>query len=58
MDAEKPTLMREILRIGHPWMLLAAIVFYALGGGIVVYLGGSLRWMFTSSASWRCSPCC
>lgn len=43
MDAEKPTLTRELLRIIHPWILLASVLTYALGGGIAVYLGGSLR---------------
>jgi 1,4-dihydroxy-2-naphthoate octaprenyltransferase len=43
MDAEKTTLTREILRISHPWVLLASILCYALGAGLEVYLGGTLR---------------
>jgi 1,4-dihydroxy-2-naphthoate octaprenyltransferase len=43
MDAEKPTLTREIWRISHPWILFASILCYALGGGLEVYLGGTLR---------------
>jgi 1,4-dihydroxy-2-naphthoate octaprenyltransferase len=43
MDAEKPTLASEIWRISHPWVLFASILCYALGGGLEVYLGGTLR---------------
>lgn len=43
MQTEQPTLAREIARISHPWILLSSILFYTLGGGIAIYLGGSLR---------------
>jgi 1,4-dihydroxy-2-naphthoate octaprenyltransferase len=44
VDEDKPTLSREIIRISHPIILLASVLFYALGGGIVFYIHGSLRW--------------
>jgi 1,4-dihydroxy-2-naphthoate octaprenyltransferase len=44
VDEVKPTLTQEIVRISHPWILLASVLFYALGGGIVFYLHGTVRW--------------
>jgi 1,4-dihydroxy-2-naphthoate octaprenyltransferase len=44
MEPKKPTLTSEILRISHPWILLASILFYALGGGVEIYQSGSVRW--------------
>ena len=43
MDPEKPVLSREIGRIAHPWVLLAVVLLYALGGGLALYLGNPLR---------------
>ena len=34
-----------IYRYSRPWSLLAGILMYALGGGIVNYLGGSINWV-------------
>lgn len=39
-----PSFSSQLLRIAHPWMLLAGVLFYALGGGIAHYLGISLNW--------------
>ena len=44
MEPVKPTLGREIIRISHPWILLASILLYALGAGIAKYLGSLIRW--------------
>jgi 1,4-dihydroxy-2-naphthoate octaprenyltransferase len=44
MEPVKPTLAREILRISHPWVLLVSFLLYAMGAGIAVYLGSSVRW--------------
>lgn len=35
---------RELLRIAHPWALLACILTYSLGAGIAKYLGIAIRW--------------
>lgn len=44
MEPVKPTLASEILRISHPWVLLVSFLLYAMGAGIAVYLGSSIRW--------------
>ena len=44
MDQTPPSPSREIVRIAHPWLLLASILTYALGAGIANYLGISIRW--------------
>ena len=43
MDAEKPSLTREILRISHPWVLLASSCVTRWAAGSRYYLGGTLR---------------
>ena len=44
MEPAKPGLSSEIARIAHPWVLLASLLFYALGAGISDYLGHNLNW--------------
>lgn len=44
MNSGKPSLVAEIYRIAHVEILLAAVLLYALGGGIAFYLGSSIRW--------------
>ena len=44
MDHTPPSPSREILRIAHPWLLLASILTYLLGAGIANYLGASIQW--------------
>jgi 1,4-dihydroxy-2-naphthoate polyprenyltransferase len=40
----KPTLATILIQYGRPWSLLAGIILYALGGGIVYYLGFTMTW--------------
>jgi 1,4-dihydroxy-2-naphthoate octaprenyltransferase len=40
----KPTLTSILIHYARPWSLLAGIILYALGGGIVHYLGFAINW--------------
>jgi 1,4-dihydroxy-2-naphthoate octaprenyltransferase len=40
----KPTLLSILIHYARPWSLLAGIILYAMGGGIVHYLGFSINW--------------
>ncbi len=44
MNQSSPTLAQHLTRIAHPWVLLLSAGLYALGGGVAVYLGYSIRW--------------
>uniref|UniRef100_A0A7C4PHI6 Prenyltransferase n=1 Tax=Anaerolinea thermolimosa TaxID=229919 RepID=A0A7C4PHI6_9CHLR len=44
MNTPPPSPARELLRIVHPWALLACILTYSLGVGIAKYLGIAIRW--------------
>jgi 1,4-dihydroxy-2-naphthoate octaprenyltransferase len=44
MNTPPPSPARELLRIVHPWALLACILTYSLGAGIAKYLGIAIRW--------------
>jgi 1,4-dihydroxy-2-naphthoate octaprenyltransferase len=40
----KPTLSSILIHYARPWSLLAGIILYAMGGGIVHYLGFAINW--------------
>jgi 1,4-dihydroxy-2-naphthoate octaprenyltransferase len=40
----KPTITTTLIQFARPWSLLAGIIFYALGSGIVHYLGFLTDW--------------
>ncbi|GAP05483.1 MAG TPA: prenyltransferase [Anaerolinea thermolimosa] len=44
MNTPPPSPTRELLRIVHPWALLACILTYSLGAGIAKYLGIAIHW--------------
>jgi 1,4-dihydroxy-2-naphthoate octaprenyltransferase len=44
VNQPKRTLRTEIISYARPWSLLAGVILYALGGGIVHYLGYQLNW--------------
>ncbi len=44
MQPAKPGLSSEIVRIAHPWVLLASFLLYAMGAGIADYLGHPIHW--------------
>ncbi len=44
MNHSKPTPAALLVRYARPWALLAGILLYALGAGIVNYLGYPLNW--------------
>ncbi len=44
MDQPSPSPAQEILRIAHPWVLLASALTYSLGAGIANYLGSPIDW--------------
>ena len=44
MDQPTPPASRDLIRIIHPWVILASVLTYALGGGIAHYLGSQINW--------------
>ncbi len=44
MNRSKPTPAALLIRYARPWALLAGILLYALGAGIVHYLGFAVDW--------------
>jgi len=44
MNQPTPSISRELIRMIHPWVILASVLTYALGGGIAHYLGSSINW--------------
>jgi 1,4-dihydroxy-2-naphthoate octaprenyltransferase len=45
MNQPDPPVSRELSRIVHPWVVLASLLTYALGGGIAHYLGSQINWI-------------
>jgi len=43
MNETPPSKLIQFIRIPNPWMILASLMFYVLGGGIVDYLGTPIR---------------
>jgi 1,4-dihydroxy-2-naphthoate octaprenyltransferase len=44
MNEKQPAMIGLLVRYSRPWSLLAGVLTYCLGGGIVKYLGHALNW--------------
>lgn len=45
MKRSSPSPILLLFQYANPWLLLAGIVFYTLGGGVVLFLGGAIDWV-------------
>lgn len=44
MSDESKAVLRALFRAARPWLLLAGVLFYALGGGVASFLGTRIDW--------------